>query len=133
VSRAAVVAACAALVALFGTAVGWQTERPRAATAASAPTEGADLFAAKGCATCHTGPDTHALFESFPSLASASDWAVERRPGVSAAEYVAESIRNPSAFISPAFVSGGGPTTGMPYLGLSDAEVDALVEYLLGG
>ena len=131
-SRSAVVAACAAVVALIGTIVGWQTEQPRAATAASEVREGADLFAAKGCATCHTGPDTHAMFDAFPSLASVSSWAGERRRGMTAQEYVAESIRTPSAFISPAFVPGGGPTTGMPDLGLSDAEIDALVDYLLG-
>jgi mono/diheme cytochrome c family protein len=132
VSRSALVAACAAVVAIAGSVIGWQTEAPRAATAA--PREvlsGADLFAAKGCATCHTGPDTHAGFDSYPSLASASSWAGERRPGLTAREYLTESIRIPSAFLSPAFHPDGGPTGRMPDLGLSDAEIDALVNYLL--
>jgi hypothetical protein len=50
---------------------------------------------------------------------------------MSAEEYLAESIREPYVFISPAF-RAGGPTTAMPMLDVSDAEVDALVNYLLG-
>lgn len=38
----------------------------------------------------------------------------------------------PSAFLSPAW-SGGGPTTAMPDLGLTEAEIDALVDHLLQG
>lgn len=41
-----------------------------------------------------------------------------------------QSIREPGAFISPAWV-GGGPTTAMPQLGLSEAEIAAVVDYLL--
>ncbi len=51
--------------------------------------------------------------------------------GMSAQDYVAESIEQPGAFISPAFRGGVGPTTFMPQLDVSDAEVDALVAYLL--
>ena len=51
---------------------------------------------------------------------------------MSAADYLAESMRNPSVFISPAFRGGFGPMTGMPDLNLSDAEIAALVAYLLG-
>jgi hypothetical protein len=68
----------------------------------------------------------------FPSLAAASAWAGSRRPGVSAEEYLDESIREPLAFISPEF-HGSGPTPAMPELGLSDAERDAVVAFLLDG
>jgi len=50
---------------------------------------------------------------------------------MSAEEYITQSIRDPIAVISPEFTADGGPTTGMPTLALSDAEVEALVEYLL--
>ena len=66
----------------------------------------------------------------FPSLANARSWAGERRDGMTAAQYVTESISDPSAFISPAWVSGG-PTTAMPDLGLTATEIAAVVAYLL--
>lgn len=50
---------------------------------------------------------------------------------MSAAGYLAESIRTPSVFISPEFRGGFGPMTGMPNLNLDDAEIAALVAYLL--
>lgn len=92
---------------------------------------GATLFQVKGCASCHNGPDSISRVRGFPSLTSASDWAGDRRPGMSAADYLAESMRTPSAFISPAFTGGGGPMTGMPDLNLDDDEIAALVAYLL--
>lgn len=96
-----------------------------------APLDGAMLFKSKGCASCHFGPDTNTGMHGIPPLTNASDWAGDRRPGMSAAEYLAESMRTPSAFISPAFKGGQGPMTGMPNLNLSEAEIDALVVYLL--
>jgi mono/diheme cytochrome c family protein len=92
--------------------------------------EGSQLFRAKGCASCHDGPDGHAAFDEFPSLADAPSWAADRRSGMSAEEYIGESIREPGAFISPAWV-GGGPVTEMPQLRLTDAEIAAIVDYLL--
>jgi mono/diheme cytochrome c family protein len=92
--------------------------------------DGAQLFRAKGCAACHDGPDSTSRFVDFPSLADAPSWAGDRRSGLTAQEYVAESIREPNAFISPAWI-GGGPTTAMPDLGLTEAEITAIVDYLL--
>ena len=43
--------------------------------------DGAQLFRAKGCATCHDGPDSTAQFVDFPSLANAPSWAGDRRSG----------------------------------------------------
>jgi mono/diheme cytochrome c family protein len=111
-------------------------DRGKGEAIADAPTttavaDGSQLFRAKGCATCHDGPDSTAAFDEFPSLADAPGWASDRRPGMSAAEYIAKSIREPGAFISPAWV-GGGPTTAMPQLGLTAAEIAAVVDYLLG-
>ena len=92
--------------------------------------DGAQLFRAKGCAACHAGPESTPAFDEFPSLADAPSWAGARRQGLTAEEYIAESIRDPGAFISPAWV-GGGPVRAMPQLGLTDAEIAAIVEYLL--
>ena len=93
--------------------------------------EGEELFHAKGCATCHTGADSTAMIGGFPSLRAVSTWAGDRKPGMSATEYLAESIRAPSAFISPAFDGAVGPTGAMPELGLTEAEIAALVDHLL--
>ncbi len=68
--------------------------------------------------------------QGFPDLSDASAWAGERVPGMSAQDYIAQSIRDPIAVISPQF-DPGSITTGMPTLTLSDEEVAALVAYLL--
>ncbi len=100
---------------------------------AQARPDGAQLFQAKGCASCHAGPDTAASFgSSFPSLVAASEWADDRRPGLTAEDYLAESIAAPNAFFSPEFQPGqGGPTNAMPQLRITNDEIDALVDYLL--
>jgi hypothetical protein len=66
-----------------------------------------------------------------PSLARAATWASERVEGLSAEEYLEQSMRAPSVFISPAYRPIGGPNDGMPSLQLSDQEIAALVDYLL--
>lgn len=94
------------------------------------PVNGAALFQVKGCATCHDGPDGRAAISVGPSLAEAAVWAGTRRPGMSAAEYLQESMRDPSAFLSTE-LDPNGPVASMPDLALSAAEIDALVTYLL--
>lgn len=107
---------------------------PTPLPAAAVPTllDGPSLFQAKGCATCHTGPDSTSAMMGFPNLRKASTWAGTRQPGQSAEQYLAESLRSPGVFISPTFEGPQGPTTGMPTLALSEAEIDVLVAYLLG-
>jgi mono/diheme cytochrome c family protein len=104
--------------------------RPDGADEAEA-LDGASLFQVKGCATCHVGPDTSPIGEVGPSLVDVSSWAGERVEGLSAEDYVEQSMRDPAAFISPAYRPTGGPDAGMPVLQLSDDEIDDLVEYLL--
>lgn len=86
---------------------------------------GLTLVQVKGCVGCHTirglstmsvGPDLGAL----PTVAGA------RMPGVSAEAYVRESIREPRAFVVPGYAD-----LAMPQLGLTDAEIDAVVAFLL--
>jgi mono/diheme cytochrome c family protein len=128
-TRSGVVAATAAALCVAGSWVAWQRE---AEVTEAAATPGAALFRAKGCASCHTGPETASHFEgAFPDLSDAEQWAGERRPGMSAAEYLTESIRQPGVFISPAYTGPQGPTDRMPDLNVDDTEVDALVAYLL--
>jgi mono/diheme cytochrome c family protein len=128
--RAAIftVAAVAAAVLSFAAAVG----RPDGDREAAA-LDGASVFAAKGCATCHDGPGGQSLTDAGPTLAATPAWAGERIDGLTAEEYLEQSMRNPSAFNSPAYRAIGGPNDGMPVLQLSDEEIGALVAYLLAG
>jgi mono/diheme cytochrome c family protein len=131
VTKTGVTAASGAVILAATAFFGWDSvSPPSSAPASTSALNGAALFQAKGCATCHTGPDSQALFLEFPNLSNAASFAGDRRPGMSAEKYLTESIRVPSAFISPAF-RPNGPTTSMPTLNLSDAEVAALVSYLL--
>ena len=118
------------LAALTGWAWGSQ---PAAGDRDAAPepvADGAALFRSKGCASCHTGPDSAALIGVAPSLADVATWAGSRQPGVSAEDYVRESITAPGSFVSPAFTPSG-PIAAMPGIAVSPVEVDALVDYLL--
>jgi mono/diheme cytochrome c family protein len=129
------VAAIAAIALGVASFVGWgSTSSSRvtsSATATSRELDGAAVFRAKGCSTCHDGPDTQSLIDGFPNLSDVASFASSRKPGYTAEEYLAESIKDPGVFFSPAFHGGVGPTTEMPTLDVSDAEVDALVAYLL--
>ena len=116
------------VIGLAATALSIAAWRPNAAASTSSQ-EGLNLFLRKGCASCHDGPQTTARVPVAPSLANVSEWAGQRKPGFNAAEYVHESIINPTAFISPAFIPAG--PVEMPSLNLTEAEVDALVTYLL--
>jgi mono/diheme cytochrome c family protein len=133
VTKRGIASALGALLAVLGSWIGWRGDGSEPVRAAPV-LDGATLFQAKGCATCHTGPESNASdVGGFPSLAEAPSWAGSRRAGLSAEEYLEESIREPWAFISPEFHGSGGPTTAMPQLGLSDAERDAVVAFLLRG
>lgn len=94
-----------------------------------ATVDGVTLFRLRGCPACHVGPATTSLTGLAPPLLDAAAWAADRRPGLSAEQYLAESIRSPGVFRSPAHTG----TRTMPNLGLTDEEIDALVTYLLDG
>jgi mono/diheme cytochrome c family protein len=80
-----------------------------------------------GCITCHSlDPDTTLV---GPSIAGIATRAGERRPGVSAAEYLRESITDPSAFVVAGFDDGRMPADWAEVL--TAEEIDALVAYLL--
>lgn len=123
--------AVAAVMLAATTVAVWDDGAPQ--VSGGAGLAGHELFQAKGCAGCHDGPDSTALVGGFPSLIGADGWAGDRRPGMSADEYLTESIVEPSAFVSPAFTGGVGPTNGMPNLTLTPDEADELVAYLLSG
>ena len=110
-----------------GTGVAWT--RTKALPQPEAVSSGADLFQAKGCATCHNGPSSIARVAVGPNLANLPRVAASRQPGVNARDYVRRSITSPDSFIVAGFASQG--MGAMPTLAVSPAEVSALVEYLL--
>jgi len=91
--------------------------------------DGRAVFAARGCTGCHTahGVGHGGVAPDLTDLASRAGSQVE---GMSAEAYVRQSIRDPQAFRAPGFEGG---FVQMPTLSLSDAEVDAVVEFLLDG
>jgi len=121
---AAAIAAAASLTAAAA--------RPNGADGAAA-LDGGQLFRLKGCAGCHAGPASEPVVGAGPSLADAPSWAGDRVAGMSAEEYLSQSMRTPTAFISPAYSGSlGGPGAGqMPLLQLADDEIDAIVTFLL--
>lgn len=99
------------------------------AQARATPLDGSWVFRARGCSGCHHGPESKARFgDHFPDLSTASTWAASRRPGLDARQYITESIRQPSAFLVPAY---DAPPSSMPTLDLTDDEIAAVVTYLL--
>lgn len=111
-----------------GTVLVHRPQSPEAGLEALPAAEGRVLFLAKGCNACHAlegFPGRSAVGPDLSGLAAVAD---SRRPGMSAEAYVRESIREPQAFIAPGF---GGRFVEMPALPLTDAEVEALVSFLL--
>ena len=98
---------------------------PPATTGTSA--RGALLFATKGCVGCHTHASLpNARMQVGPDLTHLADRAATRVAGLDAPAYVRQSIREPGAYRVP------GYTAVMPDLGLSDADIDSLIAFLLG-
>ena len=135
-TRLGLAGATAALAAATVTAWAWSPDTPAASGPGPGPGlgavafEGAALFHAKGCASCHHGPDSTAPVAVGPSLAGLGAVAGSREPGVSAADYVRRSITSPDSYTVPGFAAEG--MGSMPTLAVSGAEVEALVAYLLG-
>jgi|GEM_PF-669295 len=92
------------------------------------PVTGEGVFIAKGCGGCHTIQGlSGAVGQVGPNLTNIGTVAATRKPGLSAEQYMRESIEQPGAFV----VSGFAPV--MPALRgtMSEAEYQALVNYLV--
>lgn len=103
-------------------------------TSAELADAGEEIVAGKGtCLTCHTvGSHDDAL--RFPDLAGIGSRAASRVDGMSAVDYLAESMYDPNAFIVEGFL-GGMPNVARPPIALNDGEILAVIAYLesLGG
>lgn len=101
---------------------------PAAPAAADPAQEGAALVANYGCTACHAadqtrmiGPGWGGLYNSQVTLADGSTVSADR-------DYLAESIRQPDARVAEGYPAGVMPAYASI---LSDAEVDAMVAYLV--
>jgi cytochrome c551/c552 len=91
---------------------------------------GKTLFTSKACITCHTLPAVGATGSVGPSLEHIAATAATRKPGLTAAQYIDESIKTPDAFVVPGFPApnAGGMVLPVP---VSDQERKDLVAFLL--
>ena len=94
-----------------------------------APPAAEQIFIAAGCGSCHVFADAGTNGNIGPSLDELASAAGDRGQG-SPEEYTQESILDPDAFTVDGYQSGVMPS----YEGrLSEKQVQALTEYLLGG
>jgi cytochrome c oxidase subunit 2 len=116
-----------ALVLGVATVVYFQSN-PSSDLVAPGQSRGEILFLSKGCTGCHTIEGVAEGGQIGPDLTHVSDVAGERVAGLTAEEYITQSLATPSAFYVPGF----GPTVAeMPDLHLSETEIAALVDFLL--
>lgn len=94
---------------------------------------GKQIMEGKGlCFTCHTVGKSGAL--RFPDLDGIGARAATMVPGLTAEQYLAQSIYEPDTFIVPGF-TGGMPVINKPPIGLTDDEIKTVIAYLqsMGG
>jgi cytochrome c oxidase subunit 2 len=109
----------------------WVEEQRSQAGGGGGDGEGAQLFANQGCGGCHALEKAGTDAEVGPSLERPELVAASRRARQAPLEdFVRRSIVEPNQYVAPGYQSGVMPETfGQS---LSEAEIDALVQYLLG-
>ncbi len=88
---------------------------------------GRELFSAK-CSWCHSTHSEHPGLKA-PNLHQIGRFAATRRPNLSAAEYILESIMEPDAFLAPRGRPGMPSSTARE---LAPEDIRNLVGYLAG-
>ena len=99
------------------------TQPPAATSAPGDPAAGETLFAST-CSGCHGATDGVA-----PALTGMGKRAATRIEGMSAEEYIRQSILDPSAFVAPGFQDNIMPKTFGQQL--SETDIDNLIAYIL--
>ena len=87
------------------------------------------LFLSKGCTGCHSIQGLATSGQIGPDLTMVGKVAGDRVQGLTAKEYLSQSLASPQAFIVPGFEA---TTAGsMPDFELTEDEIGALVDFLL--
>jgi cytochrome c oxidase subunit II len=89
--------------------------------------DGEALFASQGCGGCHAFQPAGTDAEVGPSLDNLE--ADAQRAGQPLEQYVRDSILKPDEYVVPGYSEGVMPA----FDGLSQEQIDALVQYLTGG
>lgn len=89
---------------------------------------GASVFTAQSCGACHTFKPAGSTAQVGPSLDAVAQDA--QAAGVPVPEFVRESIVDPDKYVKPGYAKGVMPKT---FAGLPQDQLDALVEYVVGG
>jgi cytochrome c oxidase subunit II len=111
----------------------WLKQQPKAPLAGGgggggAAAQGAKLFVAQGCNSCHTFRPAKATGKVGPDLDDLQQAA--SGAGQEIKLFVKESIENPNKYIAPGFQPNVMPNFGQT---LTPSQVDALVQYLTQG
>ncbi len=87
---------------------------------------GRQLYRSMGCANCH---EPNLIGQRLgPALEHIGTASATRRPGLSADEYIRQSILDPGAYVVPGYQDSMPRDLGRD---LSPTDLDALVAYLL--
>ena len=84
---------------------------------------GEALFGANGCSGCHSLGDDKLV---GPGLSGVAERAATRVEGLSADDYLYQSIRDPAAFASEGYTAG----VMLNFPSLTDGDIADLIEYL---
>ncbi|HET7009247.1 MAG TPA: cytochrome c oxidase subunit II [Anaerolineales bacterium] len=99
------------------------------AAAKTGPSDPVEIFTQFGCAACHTLAAAGSNGQVGPPLDGLAATAANRVPGLSAEEYVRQSILEPGAHVVQPFANGLMPADFGQRL--TDEQLDALIEFLL--
>jgi cytochrome c oxidase subunit 2 len=124
--RAGIVVTAVIVVLLAGATVAVYAYDTEEQPSDAASADGQTVFLTAGCTGCHSLADVSNEGFIGPDLTGLSNRAGGRVEGLSAEDYVRQSVLDPQAYI----VDGYGAV--MPTLPLDAAEVNALLEFLLG-
>lgn len=121
-----------ALVALINyqptkTSLDIKDSKQLAALTSGDPKEGPAVFKAKGCTACHTVSSIpEATGAVGPKLDGLGTRAATRKAGMSAEDYIKESVESPTTFLVP----GYGPLMPSLRASMSDKEFRDLLAFL---
>jgi cytochrome c551/c552 len=125
VSATTTTAPATATTARVTTTAGTTTAAPAGASAA----RGKAVFAANGCASCHTFKPAGSTGTVGPDL-DTQPAADAKRAKLALAAFIRQSITAPDAFIAPGYPKGVMPTT---FGALGTDKIDDLVAFILSG